>query len=432
MNTTISQNGAEETQPAARTQDFTTAPAVQPPLHAPGENRHTSFTTPQRPPRGLGGKLFLAVIIALAVVGVLIFQRSKVHDDLKQSTLALAVPTVSTVTAGAGPAQTEIVLPGNLTAYSETPIYARTNGYVKAWHTDIGAKVKAGDAMAELEAPDVDAQLRQANANLAQAKANREIAKLNFERSQNLFNTKVISQQEFDQNRTNLEATDAAVQAGEAAVQNLTVQQDFQKITAPFDGVVTRRNIDVGSLVSGNGNASNSGQELFHVARTDILRVFIQVPQVYSQLVKIDTSAWLELVESPGQKFEGKIAHISGALDTSTRTLLTEVQVQNPDGRLFPGAYANVHLVLKIANVPRIIPVNTLIFRNQHPQVGIVDASDTVHLKDVTLGRDFGTTLEVTDGIGAQDRIIVNPSDSLTDGTVVHVQETPPADQAKK
>ena len=430
MNTTLNHNGEKEAQPRVHEEQ------PQHPAGPCGTAAHCSAAaeTAARPAaRGLTGKVFVGILAALVVVGVLLFQRSRVRAQLKTATLELAVPTVSTTTPKPGPGETEIVLPGNLTAYSEAPIYARTNGYVKAWHTDIGAKVKAGDLMAELEAPDVDAQLRQANANLAQARANLEIAKLNFTRSQDLLKTKVISQQEFDQSRTNLEAMNAAVQAADANVQNLAVQQGFQKITAPFDGVVTRRNIDTGSLVSGNGNASNSGQELFHLARIDILRVFIQVPQAYSSQVRIDTPAWLDFTESPGEKFQGKIAHISGAIDPTTRTLNTEVQVPNPDGRLFPGSYANVHLILKLRNVSSVLPVNTLIFRSQHPQVGVVDASNAVHLKDITLGHDFGTSIEVTSGVAPNDRVIVNPSDSLSDGAAVQVQDAQPAgDQAKK
>ncbi|HWB59534.1 MAG TPA: efflux RND transporter periplasmic adaptor subunit [Chthoniobacteraceae bacterium] len=423
MNTTLNHSGEQETQPR-----IDEVERVIPPMQ-PVQPAVSQGHMPAR--KGFAGKLIIGVVIALVVAGAILFQRSRAMAGLRASTLELAVPTVSVITPKAGPSQTEVVLPGNLTAYSETPIYARTNGYVKSWNTDIGAVVKAGDVMAELEAPDVDAQARQANAALAQARANLEIAKLNFGREEDLLKTKVISQQEFDQSRTNLEAMNAAVQAADANVQNLAVQQGFQKITAPFDGVVTKRNIDVGSLVSGNGNASISGQEMFHVARTDVLRVFIQVPQVYSAQVKLDTAAWLDLTESPGVKFQGKVAHISGALDAATRTLMTEVQVPNADGRLRPGEYANVHLVLPLANVARIIPINTLIFRGQHTQVGVVDASNVAHLRDVTLGRDFGTSLEVTAGLDAQDRVIVNPSDSLADGMTVHVQETPATDKSK-
>ena len=420
MNSTLDYNGEKETLPRLHGQD----PLVSPQVSHTGDKHPASAPKTSLPPaRGLARKIAFGILAALVLVGVLLFQRSRAESRLATSTLALAVPTVSTITPKAGPTHTEIVLPGNLAAFSEAPIFARTNGYVKAWYTDIGAKVKTGDVMAELEAPDVDAQLRQSNAALAQARANLEIAKLNFNREQDLLNTKVISQQEFDVSRTNLEAMDAATQAAAANVQNLTVQQGFQKITAPFDGVVTRRNTDVGDLIAGNGNASSSGQELFHIARTDILRVFIQVPQAYSSQVRIDTPAWLELPEFPGRKFQGKIAHISGAIDPATRTLTTEVQVPNSDGRLYPGAYAEVRLVLPIENVPRIIPVNTLIFRDRHTQVGVVDSSGIVHLKDIALGRDFGTTLEVTEGLGSEDRVVVNPSDSLADGETVHVQD---------
>ncbi len=420
MNSTLNHNSELEAQPRQHEDRTTPSPLPQPRMA--GHESATGTGAPQQPAaRGLGGKVVIGVLVAAAVVGILLLQRSRAHAQLSTATLELAVTTVSTTMPKPGPGETEIVLPGNLTAYSEAPIYARTNGYVKAWHTDIGAKVKEGDVMADLEAPDVDAQFRQANAALSQARANLEIAKLNFARSQDLLKTKVISQQEFDQNRTNMEAMEAAAQAADASAQNLVVQQGFQKITAPFDGVVTRRNIDVGSLVSGNGNSSNSGQELFHIARTDILRVFIQVPQVYSSLVDVGTPAWLELQENPGEKFQGKVAHISGALDASTRTLNTEVQVPNESGRLFPGSYANVHLILQLKNVSNILPINTVIFRAQHPQVGVVDSSNVVHLKEVTLGHDFGTSMEITGGIAPNDRVIVNPPDSLSDGETVQV-----------
>ena len=321
MNTTLNHNGEKELDPRLHGEAVAANPVASPRI--PGkDNRDTARASES--PRGIAGKLFIGILVALVVVGVLLFQRSRAQAELKTSTLELAVPTVSTVAPKAGPATTEIVLPGSLTAYSETPIYARTNGYVKSWSTDIGAKVKAGDVMAELEAPDVDAQMRQATANVTQARANLEIAKLNFNREQDLLKTKVISQQEFDQSRTNMEA-----------------------------------------------------------------------------------------------------------IDPATRTLNTEVQVPNADGRLFPGAYANVHLILPLKNVAQIIPVNTVIFRGEHTQVGVVDASNVAHLKNVVLGRDFGTSFEVTSGIDSKDRLIVNPSDSLADGTNVHVQETPAAAQAK-
>jgi RND family efflux transporter MFP subunit len=404
------------------------------PTHAPSQDQ--GIQAPTRPPvrkgRAGGRLLLIAIVAAVAVVVLLLWQRARGFHQLAAATDAMALPTVSTVPPQAGPGQVEIKLPGNLMAYTEASIYARTNGYVKAWYTDIGAKVKAGQLMAEIEAPDVDAQLRQARANLSQAQATLDIDQLNFNRASQLLATKVISQEEFDRNRTTLEAQQSAVQAAQANVQDLSVQQGFQKISAPFDGVVTRRDTDVGALINaGSSPTSNSGQELFHVARTDVLRVFISVPEVYSAMVKLDTPAWLELAEAPGEKFQGKVAHIAGAIDPTTRTLLTEVQVPNGDGRLYPGAYAIVHLVLKLDHTPTIVPINTVLFRSQGTQVGVVDGSDIVHLKQITVGRDFGTSYEVTSGVAASDRLVLNPSDSLADGTKVRVQNAPAGSPAK-
>ena len=339
----------------------------------------------------------------------------------------MATPIVATVFPQPGSAETEIVLPGNLMAYTEASIYARTNGYVKAWYTDIGAKLKAGELMAEIEAPDVDAQLRQMVASLAQARANLDIARLTFGRQKELLQTKVISQQEYDVARTTMDAQDAAVKAGEANVQDLQVQQGFQKITAPFAGVVTRRDTDVGALINAGRDATGpSAQELFHVARTDILRVYVYVPQIYSPEVKLNAPAYLDLAEFPGVKFQGKISHIAGAIDPASRTLLTEVQVPNEDGRLYPGAFANVHLILHFQNAPTVLPGNTLLFRAQGTQVAAVDRDGTVRLKNVVLGRDFGTSLEVVSGVTSHDRIIVNPSDSVADGMKVVTQASDP------
>ncbi len=403
----------------------------QPAIH-PGPLRVGPSQQPGGRKNRAGRNLLIAIAAAVVVVALLLLQRSGNYRQLAASTTRMAVPAVSTVLPQAGPGQTEIQLPGNLMAYTEASLYARTNGYVKAWYTDIGAKLTAGELMAEIAAPDVDAQLRQATASLAEARASLDIAQLNYNRGKQLLATRVISQQDYDQDRTTLEARQAAVQSGEANVQDLTVMQSFEQIRAPFTGVVTRRNTDVGALINaGSSASSSSAQELFHVARTDILRVFISVPEVYSPMVTVDTPAWLELAEYPGVKFQGKVAHVAGAIDSATRTLLTEVQVPNADGRLFPGAYSTVHLLLKLKNSPSVVPINTLIFRSQGTQVGVVDQSNTVHLKNVTLGRDFGTSLEITSGLASNDRLILNPSDSLADGAKVNVQNAPAGAVAK-
>jgi RND family efflux transporter MFP subunit len=403
MNATIDQTHHEDTVDLpAKPAGASSVPRGQP--HASGGG-------------GAGKWLVLCGLLALVVVGALLWKRSQEHQTLAANTNELNVTTVAVTHAKAGPSENEITLPGNLMAYSEASIFARTNGYLKAWYTDIGAKVKTNQVMADIEAPDVDAQLRQADAALSQAKANLDIANLNFARQQDLLQKKVASQQEYDQNRTNVDAMKAAVQAAQANMQNLTVMKDFQQLKAPFDGVVTRRNTDVGALIS----ASNGGQELFRVARTDILRVYVYVPQVYAAFVQDGSTAYLDFAEFPGEKFQGKVAHIAGAIDPTTRTLETEIEVDNKNGRLFPGSFANVHLSLPLKKAPMVIPVNTLIFRSQGTQVAVVGKDGVVHLTNVTIGQDYGTSLEVTNGITPADSIIVNPSDSLADGAKVQV-----------
>ena len=385
---------------------------------APAGREHATTHHNNPPAGGMGKWLALLVLLAIGVVALLLWMRAGNRAQLVKETNDLNVLSVAVTHPSAGPSENEIVLPGNLMAFNEASIYARTNGYLKAWYTDIGAKVTAGQVMAEIEAPDVDAQLRQSNAALAQAKANLDIANLNFDRQKDLLQKKVASQQEFDQNRTNVDAMKAAVQAAEANLQNLTVQQGFQKLIAPFAGVVTRRNTDVGALISGAGG----GQELFRVARTDILRVYVYVPQAYAAYVTGGAKAFLEFAEFPGEKFDGKVANIAGAMDPATRTLQTEIQVDNKAGRLFPGAYANAHLLLPLKKAPTVIPVNTLLFRKEGTQVAVVDGSGTVHLKKVVIGQDYGTSMEVTDGVTREESIVINPPDSLADGAKVQVQ----------
>lgn len=381
----------------------------------------------QKPVRrgGFGKWLLLFVLAATVVVGGLLWKRSGEHAKLAEDTKDLARDYVNVVHPSAGPSENEIVLPGNLMAYNEASIYARTSGYLKAWYPSIGTKVTEGQVLAEIEAPDVDAQLRQAKASLAQSRANLDIANLNFDRQKDLLAKKVASQQEFDQNRTNVDAMRGAVQAAEANMQNLTVQQNFQRVLAPFAGIVTKRGTDVGQLITAGG-----GQELFRVARTDILRVYVYVPQAYAGFVKVDSKAFLVFSEYPGEKFAGKVANTAGAIDPATRTLQTEVQVDNKDNRLFPGAFANLHLLLPLKTAPTVIPVNALIFRKEGAQVAAVGTDGIVHLKTVTIGQDYGTTLEVTDGVTQDQQIVINPSDSLAEGTRVQVA-APKADADK-
>ena len=389
-----------------------------------GRSRHES-NAPARQ-GGIGKWILLFLVLAGGIIGFVLWKKSGENARLTEATHDLAQSYVNVVHPSAGPTENEIVLPGNLMAYNEASIYARTSGYLKAWYTDIGTKVAEGQVMAEIEAPDVDAQLRQSRAALEQSKANLEIANLNYDRQKDLLAKKVASQQEFDQNRTNVDAMKGAVAAAEAAVQNLSVQQNFQKLLAPFAGIVTKRGTDVGALISVGGN-----QELFRVARTDILRVYVYVPQAYAAFVKVDSKAFLVFTEFPGEKFEGKVANIAGAIDPGTRTLQTEIQVDNKDNRLFPGAFANTHLLLPLKKAPTVIPVNALLFRKEGTQVATVGADGVVHLKNVVIGQDYGTTLEVTSGVTQAEQIIINPSDSLADGTTVQITK-PKADAGKE
>jgi RND family efflux transporter MFP subunit len=365
-----------------------------------------------------------------ALVAYLLFARSLEFRALATRTVEMSIPTVEVVRPEPGPATVEISLPGNLTAYNEASIFARTNGYLKAWHTDFGATVKQGELMAEISAPDVDAQLNKAKADLAQAHANLEIARITFQRQKELLGRKVVSQQEYDQAHATFDASVAAVSSAEANVENLTVQQGFQKIVAPFPGIVTRRGTDLGDLIAaGSDSASGAGKELFHLVRTNILRVFVHVPQVYSSQVTLGTQAAVKLVQFPGETFAGKIANISGSLDPATRTLAVEVQVPNPDARLYPGAYGEVQFTLPITRPALVVPANTLLFRKEGLQVGVVDEDSRVLLKPVTLGRDFGKTVEVASGLQPGDSVITNPSDSLIAGASVNVAA--PATEAK-
>lgn len=396
-------------------------------LHGSAKPSRTEHAQPET---GSALKRFVfGIFVAGVIVVALLWTRSREHIRLVAETNEMAISTVTVTYPKASPKIKEITLPGNLTAFSEVSIFARTNGYLKKWYADLGAKVSEGEVLAELEAPDLDAQLLQVAANQAQAKANLENAKLNFERQKSLLQNKATSQQEFDRAKTSLEAMEAGLRADEANVQNLTVQKGFQKIAAPFPAVVTRRNTDVGALVS-----AGTGEELFHLARTDILRVFISLPQVYSSAVKVDTEAYLELLEFPGEKFPGKIVNISGAIDPKTRTLLTEMQVSNTEGRLFPGAYARVHLILALEKPAITVPANTLVFRAEGIQVASVDGDAKIHLKKVTIGHDFGSEVEITEGLSATDAIVLNPSDSIAAGSTVRVEEhkeAPPAIAAK-
>ncbi len=361
--------------------------------------------------------LALLLFIGLAFWGIQsrLGVRASLNTAAKDSTrvpVAVVHPTPA-ISAG------DIVLPGNVQAYLDTPIYARTNGYLRKWYVDIGGRVKAGQLLAEIETPEIDQELHQAQAAQLQAEANLDLAKTTADRWQNLLKSDGVSQQEVDQNVSAFRAREADLQAAKANVQRFKDLQSFQKVTAPFDGILTARNVDVGALIA-NGNAV----QLFRMAQTNVLRIYVQVPQTYSRSIQPGVQATLTIPEFPHTEFPGKVIRSAGAIDPASRTLLTEVQIPNPKGEILPGAYATVHFKVTLVEPPLAIPPNALLFRSQGPQVAVVTPQGKIHLQSVTMGRDLGTSLEVLDGVKPSDNVVINPPDSIAEGAEVTVTQT--------
>jgi len=365
--------------------------------------------------------LFL-VVIALVVVGALqMFQRRAEYKALANNTEALAVPTVAVIHPGGQAGEENLVLPGTLMAYIESPIYARTNGYLRTWYRDIGSRVSKGELLAEIDTPEVDQQLSQARADLATAQANVHLSEITAVRYSELLKTDGVSKQEVDNANGDLAAKRAIVQSAEANVRRLEELKSFQRVEAPFSGVITRRNTDIGMLINaGNGGSS---QQLFFLAQTDPMRVYVNVPEAYAPSIRAGIGAYLELTQFPGQKFQGKVVRTAEAIDLSTRTLLPEVDVPNKSAQLLPGGYAQVHLQVKVTTERLQVPVNALLFRSEGLRAVVVDADHRAHLQALTIGRDYGTSLEVLNGLKSNDWIVLNPPDSLEEGEQVHVKE---------
>ncbi len=376
--------------------------------------------------------LVLAVVAGAAALYAAIHSgiRTRVEADtlLKKATLDMAVPTVAVVAPKPSPGSEELVLPGNMQAFVATPIFARVNGYLKKWYFDIGSRVKAGQLLVEIETPEIDRQLDQARADLATAQANFELARTTAERYENLFKTEAVAKQDVDNKTGDLAAKKATVDSAMSNVHRLEETQRFQKVYAPFDGVITARNIDIGALI--NAGANTAGKEMFDLAATDRLRVFVNVPQTYSRAATEGKSADLTLAELPGRVFPGKIARTANAIDPATRTLLTEVDVDNPSGVLLPGAFVSVHLHLGSRPGAVMLPANTLIFRSEGLQVAVV-RDDKAVLVPVAIGRDFGNTVELASGVTTADLVIEDPSDSLVSGTAVRIAKTKPGAEQK-
>ena len=378
-----------------------------------------SADRPRRiPHRWIAVGVIALVFLAALVWGIL--PRLEATAALKKETQALNIPTVSVIRPKTGDASQELVLPGNMQPFVDTPIYARTNGYLKRWTADIGAHVKTGQLLAEIDTPEVDDQLHQARADLATAEANYKLAEKTASRWQALLKTESVSQQEADQTQGDMEAKKAALESARFNVSRLEKMQAFKRIYAPYDGVITARNTDVGALIDA-GSSGGPGKELFHIASTQKLRVYINVPQFYSRDAAPGVEAALTLTEFPGRVFKGTLVRTTQAIDAASRTMLAEVAVDNPTGELLPGAYAQVHLKLHSGNTAFIVPVNTLIFRSDGMQVAVVQPDQRVALKKILVGRDFGTEVEVVSGLEKEDAVVLNPADSLASGTQVRV-----------
>ena len=374
---------------------------------------------------GLATYVILAAVavIFVIVIAVGFISRKKAEADLKQVTATASIATVNVVYPKAGAPTDEIVLPGSTQAFTDAPIFARTNGYVKSWHVDIGTRVKKGQLLAEIETPEVDQQLQQARADLKTAQANLRQAEITADRWEALWKTDSVSKQETDVAVSAFHAMKATVDSNMSNVRRLEELQGFEKIYAPFDGVITARNTDIGALIN-SGASTTPTQELFHLAAINTLRVFVNVPQLYSQAVRPGATASLTLDEFPGKSFSGTIARNSNSIDPASRTLLVEVDVDNRNGTLLPGAYVRVHLKLPQSVNSVTIPANTLLFRSEGLRVGVV-RNGRAELVPLTIGRDYGSSVEVLSGLQPTDPVIVNPSDSLISGTTVQVNAAP-------
>src|SRR5436309_52645 len=366
--------------------------------------------------------LFFFVILLVVLGGFTLFQRRAQYQALAKETETLAIPTVAVIHPAIESGEEDLVLPGTMQAYVESPIYARTSGYLKKWYRDIGSRVRQGESLADIDTPEVDQQLMQARADLNTAKANSRLSEITATRYAELIKTDGVSKQEVDNATGDFEAKKATVQSSEANVRRLEELESFKHIYAPFSGVITRRNVDTGTLINaGNGGAS---QQLFFLAQTDPLRVYVSVPETHAPSIHAGLSAYLELTQYSGQKFHGKCVLTAEAIDPGTRTLLTEVDVPNHDGALLPGGYAQAHLQVKVTGARLVVPVNALLFRSEGLRAVAVDANHRTHLKQLMIGRDYGTTLEVLEGLDANDWIVLNPADSLEEGQEVRVKET--------
>ena len=360
-----------------------------------------------------------AVLIFAGILAYGIFARLRSESQVRADTSQMAVPTVQVTSPRRSAPSQEIVLPGNVQPFVSSPIYSRTNGYLKNWYVDIGAHVRQGQLLAVVQTPEVDQQLLQSRSNLSTAQANLKLAEITKNRYQGLLTTHAVAQQDVDNAVGTYNANKAIVQADQANVKQLEALQSFERIYAPFDGIITARNTDIGDLIN-SGNSGNVKTDLFHISQPGKLRVYVNVPEQYSKGATPGLTAELSLAEFPGRRFQGKLVRTSSAINFATRTLQAEVDVDNPTGELLTGSYAEVHLTLPGQSSTYLIPVSALIFRAQGLQVAVVKDGSAA-LTRVTPGHDFGEQIEIVSGLTGNEQVIVNPPDSIVSGQKVQV-----------
>ena len=373
--------------------------------------------------RGAGPlvRWFLILFVIFLVLGIYaVAQRSSEHKALAQQTEQMAIPFVSVIHPTVIDSNSEMVLPGTLKPFVESPIYARTNGYLKKWYKDIGSHVEKGEILAEIDTPEIDQQLAQARADLVTAQANLSLSSVTAARYQDLIKSDSVSRQDLDNATGDLAARKAMAQSSDANVKRLEEMESFKRVYAPFAGIITQRNVDPGTLINA-GNGGNATKEMFNLAQIDPMRVYVAVPQAYSPSVRIGLKACLTLAELTQRNFCGQVVRTANAIDPNTRTLLTEVDVPNGSGSLLPGAYAEVHFDIKAMGQRLSLPINALLFRPDGTMAAVVDTDKRINLKKLTIGRDFGNSLEVLQGIDPRDQIVVNPPDAMEQNELVNV-----------
>jgi len=379
---------------------------------------------PPAPPRRALMVVGVALLVLIVAGAMTLITRASHERALAKETEAQTIPTVAVVHPVAEKPDEELVLPGTLQAFEESPIYARTNGYLIRWYKDIGTRVNEGELLADIDTPEIDQELNQARATRQQIVAQLELAKISAQRWENLLKTDSVSAQEADQQTSGYRQAQANLSAADANVKRLEQLEGFKKVYAPFSGVITRRNVDPGALI--NAGAGAAGRELFDMARVDPLRVYTSVPQAYAPLIRVGQQTAVTLQEFPGERFSAKVARTAEAIDPNTRTLLTEVDVPNKSARLLPGSFGEVHFAVG-SNVDKVtVPVNAMLFRSEGPRLAVVGQDKKVQLRAISIGKDYGTTLEIVAGVTTQDQVVINPSDSLEDGQEVNLAPSSP------